>query len=70
MWAVALAVVQADAIERERRARLAALGIGLGRDDLGRPRSPVRVVPPRLNCINCGAPHEPARCSYCLTPHP
>lgn len=32
-------------------------------------RDPVRVVAPRLNCINCGAPHEPLLCSYCLTPH-
>jgi hypothetical protein len=24
--------------------------------------------PFRPNCRNCGAPHESARCSYCLTP--
>ncbi len=22
-----------------------------------------------MNCINCGAPHEPGMCSYCLTPN-
>lgn len=28
-------------------------------------RPPIR---PPANCRNCGAPHEPGRCSYCLTP--
>lgn len=34
---------------------------GIYRANLGQPSR-------RLSCPNCGAPHEPVRCSYCLTP--
>lgn len=35
------------------------------------PRDPIdllRAKPKTLHCPSCGAPHEPVRCSYCLTP--
>lgn len=27
-----------------------------------------KPTPPKRSCPNCGAPPEPVRCSYCLTP--
>ncbi len=45
-------------------AAVIAAATGVTTANLGRP---ARLRP--INCVNCGAPHEPGRCSYCLTPN-